>query len=70
MNPSEAIPTNKELQAVKDIIASFLVSLKNFGLYPEDHAICQKCLTVVLNRLKIFLDTYDILKLDIALNRR
>lgn len=69
MNPSAAVPTNKELQAIKDVIASFLVSLKNFGLYPENHAICQKCLTVVFNRLETFLNTYDILRLDIEKER-
>ena len=69
MNSSEPIPTNKELQAVKDVIASFLVSLKNFGLYPENHAICQKCLTNVFERLETFLNTYDSLRLDIEKER-
>jgi hypothetical protein len=69
MNSSEPIPTNKELQAVKDVIVSFLVSLKNFGLYPENHAICQKCLTKVFERLEAFLNTYDSLRLDIEKER-
>jgi HEAT repeat protein len=69
MNSSEPIPTNKELQAVKDVIASFLVSLKNFGLYPENHAICQKCLTNVFDRLGAFLNTYDSMRLDLEKER-
>ena len=69
MNSSVPIPTNKELQAVKDIIASFLVSLKNYGLYPENHNICQKCFTIVFERLKVFLNNYDRLRLDIEKER-
>lgn len=41
------------------------MSLKNFGLYPENHAICQKCLTNVYKRLHAFLDAHDSLRLDI-----
>ena len=69
MNSSEAIPTNKELQAVKDVIASFLVILKNFGLYPENHSICQKCLANVSKRLDDFLNNYDLLRFDIEKER-
>ena len=60
MNSSETIPTNKELHAAKDVIASFLISLKNIGLYPENHAIRQKCLDNVFERLETFLNTYGV----------
>jgi hypothetical protein len=69
MNSLETIPTNKELQTVKDVIASFLVGLKNFGLYPENHAICKKCINNVFKRLEAFLNTYGSMKLDIEKER-
>jgi hypothetical protein len=65
MESLETSPTNEQLQAVKDVLASFLLSLKNFGLYPENHDICQKCLRNVLKRLKDFLNCVDRLRLDI-----
>ena len=68
MNSSKPITTNKELQAVKDVIASLLVTLKNFGLYPENHAICQKCLSNVFNHLDSLLNSYDSLKLEMVQN--
>ena len=45
MNYVGEIPTNEELQGVKDVIASLLIGLKNYDLYPENHAICQKSVT-------------------------
>lgn len=65
----ETIPTNKELETVKDVISSFLVGLKNFGFYPENHVICQKCIENVFKLLEAFLNTYDSLRLDIEKER-
>ena len=65
MNSSESIQINRELQAANDVIASFLKSLKNFGLYPENHTIRQKCLTNVFECLETFLNTYGSLRIDI-----
>ena len=69
MESLETCPTNEQLQAVKDVLASFLLSLKNFGLYPENHDICQKCLRNVFKRLKAFLDSVERLRLDIEKDR-
>ena len=69
MDSLEISPTNEQLQAAKDVLASFLLSLKNFGLYPENHDICQKCLRNVYKRLKVFLDSVDRLRLDIEKDR-
>ena len=69
MQSLETSPTNEQLQAVKDVLVSFLMSLKNFGLYPENHDICQKCLRNVFKRLKAFLDSVDRLRLDIEKDR-
>jgi len=65
MDSSEALLINKQLQAVKDVIASFLASLKSFGLYPENHTICHKCLANFIERLEAFFNTYGSLKLDV-----
>lgn len=65
----EPVTTNKELQAVKDVIASLLVTLKNFGLYAENHAICRKCLNNAFKNLKAFENTYDSLRFDIEKER-
>ena len=48
-------PTNEELQGVKDVIASFLIGLKNYILYPENHSICQKSVENASTRLDAFI---------------
>jgi hypothetical protein len=62
-------PTHEDLQAVKDVIASFLIALKNSAIYPEDHAICQKGLENVKIRLDGFLGSYGDLTLDVEKDR-
>lgn len=62
-------PTHEDLQAVKDVIASFLIALKNSAIYPEDHAICQKGLENVKVRLDGFLGSYGDLMLDAEKDR-
>jgi HEAT repeat protein len=69
MNPLKTIPTNKELQTVKDVVASFLGGLKNFDLYPENHVLRQKCIDNVFNCLEAYLNTYDSLRLNIEKER-
>ena len=69
MNPLKTIATNKELQTVKDIIAAFLVGLKNFGLYPENHVLCQKCIDHAFKCLEAFLNTYGSLRLNVEKER-
>ncbi len=65
MDFPDAGPTNEELQNVKEVIASFLVGLKNYTLYPEDHDICRKSAANAATRLDAFLKKYRVLKLDI-----
>ena len=48
-------PADEDILAVRDIFGSFLIALRNFTLYPEDHAICRKSLAVVRDRLDGFL---------------
>ena len=55
MDSMDSAPTNEELQGVKDVIALFLIGLKNYTLYPENHGICQKSVSNTAARLKGFL---------------
>jgi len=66
MDYPDAGPTNEELQNVKEVIASFLIGLKNYTLYPEDHDICQNCAANAATRLDGFLEKYKDLRLDVA----
>ena len=53
MDSFEINMSPKELQGIKDVINSFLIALKNYTLYPEDHSICQKSVenAVILERV-------------------
>ncbi|MBW2215754.1 MAG: HEAT repeat domain-containing protein [Deltaproteobacteria bacterium] len=66
MDYPDAGPTNEELQNVKEVIASFLIGLKNYTLYPEDHDICQNAAANAATRLDGFLKKYRDLQLDVA----
>jgi len=39
---SNESPTNEEIKAAKKVIASLIIAVKNFGLYPDNHINCQK----------------------------
>ncbi len=69
MERLDASPTNEELQGVKDVIASFLIGLKNYALYPENHDICQKCVANAARRLDDFLKSHNNLRLDVEKDR-
>jgi len=66
MDCPDAGPTNEELQGVKEVIASVLIGLKNYTLYPENHDICQKSAANAATRLDGFLKKYRDLRLDVA----
>ncbi|MFH1931574.1 MAG: HEAT repeat domain-containing protein [Pseudomonadota bacterium] len=68
-DPLEASPTNEELQAVKDVIAAFLIALKNYALYPENHAICEKAIANAAKRIDYFLKIHGHLKFDVEKDR-
>jgi hypothetical protein len=69
MNVSDAGTTAEELQGVKDFIASFLIGIKNYGLYPENHSICQKSVENAATRLGGFLKGFHELRLDVERER-
>jgi hypothetical protein len=67
--PKEESATNEELQSVKDIVASLLIAMKNYGLYPEGHAICQKSIANFGTHLDSFLNGHDCLRFEVQKDR-
>jgi len=65
----EERPAAEDIRAVSDIIGSVLVALRNYSLYPEDHAVCRKSLAVVRDRLDGFLAGRESLMLTIEKER-
>lgn len=67
--PKQESATNAELQSVKDIVASLLIAMKNYSLYPESHAICQKSITNLGTHLDSFLNGHDCLRFEVQNDR-
>ncbi|MEK6653628.1 MAG: hypothetical protein AABY92_00550 [Thermodesulfobacteriota bacterium] len=65
----EARPTDEEILIVKGMIGSFLIALRNYALYPEDHAMCRKSLAAVQGRLDGFLAGHESLRLNVEKDR-
>ena len=58
-----------EIQAAREALASFLIALKNYGLYPQSHAICKRSVATFYTRLKDFLNRYHDLRLNVEKDR-
>jgi hypothetical protein len=58
-----------DIPRIRELIGSFLVTLKNHTLYPEDHVICRKSVAAVHARLDEFLAERDVLHLDVKEDR-
>lgn len=69
MNNLDTKPTVEKMQAVTDAVASLVIALKNYALYPEKHAICQKSISNVKTRLNGFLKDHDSLRLNVEQDR-
>ena len=67
--PEKKDASNGETQAAKEVIASFLIALKNYGLYPQSHAICKKSAMTFHSRLQGFLNTYHGLRVEVEKDR-
>ncbi len=65
MKTQYEVPSDDEILAAKDVINTFLTSMKNYDLYPHDHVLAQKFLENVYNRLDNFLSRYGELKISI-----
>jgi hypothetical protein len=66
---SEVLSDDLDIQKIRVLIGSFLVSLKNHTLYPEDHLICRKSVAAVHALLDKFLAEHDVLRLDVKEDR-
>jgi hypothetical protein len=58
-----ACPTDKEVLSVREIIGSFLITLRKYSLYPEDNSICRDSLSLVKTRIDGFLSGHNALRL-------
>ena len=61
--------TAQEFQAAKAVIASFILAVKNYAMYPESHVTCQNSLQAVKSRIDVFIENYGDLRLDVEKNR-
>ncbi|MFH1148347.1 MAG: hypothetical protein V1736_11665 [Pseudomonadota bacterium] len=62
-------PTDENIMLVKNIIASLLIALRNYSLYPSDHTMCQNSLSTVHRCLSGFLADDECLRLDVEKDR-
>lgn len=63
--PAEDGPTAEEVQSAHNVIGSFLLAIKNYGFYPEDHTISHKFLMSVKASLDPFLEQYGSLRIHV-----
>ena len=68
-NLLDSLPADEELVAAKNVITSFIAALKNYALYPAEHAICRKSVTNAFTSLDVFLNDRYALRLDIEKDR-
>ena len=64
-SPAERSQTAKEFLDVKSFVASFVMALKNYALYPENHSISQKSLSTTKECLEEYLAGHELLRLNI-----
>ncbi len=62
----DARAASEEILNVKTVIASFLIAMKNYALYPERHEICQKSLAGVRANLDTYFSKFGGLQLTIS----
>ncbi len=62
-------PSKAELKALKDVIGSFLIVMRNYAFYPEDHPICRESIANIDHLLKAFLGNHESLRLDVEKDR-
>ena len=61
--------TAQELQAVKGVISSFIMAVKNYSMYPETHVTCQNSLQAAKSRIDAFIENYGDLRFDVEKDR-
>ena len=63
------IQEDRELQEVREVAASMGGAVKNYALYPKDHASARRYLHTLYHQLTRFLNRYETLRLDIDKGR-
>jgi len=63
--PAERIHTTKKFLNVKSFVASFILALKNYALYPENHSISQKSLSTTKQCLEEYFADHELLRLNV-----
>ena len=66
---AEYHPNDQELSSIKTLITTFLLALRNYALYPEDHSMRYKSLAPVQSHLDIYLIQHDNLHIDVEKDR-
>ena len=61
--------TDQELQPAKDLIAFFLIAMKNYALYPEDNETVQQSVTNVATRLNEFFKVHGNFRFHVRRDR-
>jgi len=65
MKSRQELPADGELSAARDVVTAFLVSLKNYDLYPSDHSLAQNFLKNIHSKLESFLSLYGEMRIDV-----
>ncbi|MDP2734741.1 MAG: hypothetical protein Q8P12_00880 [bacterium] len=60
---------DREIQRIRDLIGSFLIALRNYALYSEDHSICRNATAALQGRLAGYLAEYGFLRLEVEKDR-
>ncbi len=61
--------TDKELLPAKDLIASLIIAMKNYALYPEDNEVSQQSVENVITRLNEFIKKYGDFRFHVKRDR-
>jgi len=61
--------TDEAFQSARDLIAFFIIAMKNYALYPEDNEVSQQSVENVVTRLNEFIKKYGDFRFDVKKNR-
>lgn len=61
--------TDEAFQPARDLIAFFIIAMKNYALYPEDNEVSQQSVENVVTRLNEFIKKYGDFRFDVKKNR-
>lgn len=67
--PLDGSQSEEDLQSAKDLIAFFLIAMKNYALYPEDNEVSQRSVADVATRLSEFLKSHGNFRFHVKRDR-